>query len=108
MYYMASACPKAACSAAGFQGDKDYWPFHKYAEPSAKLISLVFGIVLLIKDPQTGDEKGLDVDEAIAHCQAHHDSLPHGSVSAVPLFQVLRLLAKALLQVSLPITCFLT
>ena len=80
---------------------KDYRPPHKYAEPSAELINLVFGVVLIVKDPVTGIERRLNVDEAIAYCQEQDQNRSGKQASATSFFQVLHLLAKTLLQVSM-------
>ena len=99
IHYMTSAAPGAACASAGFRGTDDYCPIQKYAEPSDTLINLVFGVVLVRRNPTTGVEEGLNVGEAIDACKQLHDQRGASGVSATPLFEVIRLLAKALLQV---------
>ena len=100
-YYITGPDPKEACAAAGHRSMNDYRPADKYAEPSAKLINLVFGVVLIVTDQVTGEEVHLNVDEAIAYCQRHDENSSGKQASAAPFFQVLRLFAKTLLQVSM-------
>ena len=99
IHYISSASPEAACITAGFKGLDDLNPPHKHAEPSDELIKTVFGKVLTVRDPVTGADEGLDVDDAILICRKRHNDSKGKGVSAAPLFEVLRLLAKALLQV---------
>lgn len=97
-HYMTSPSPENACVGAGHRSMHDYRPPHKYAEPSSELINLVFGVVLTVRDSDTGEERRLNVDEAIAFCREYDDNNPQ-KLSAAPFFQVLRLFAKTLLQV---------
>ena len=98
-YYISCASREAACATAGFRGLEDYRPPHKHAEPSDLLIKVVFGAVLTVRNAVTGEDDELDVDQAIHACKEHDHSTGGKGVSAAPLFEVLSLLAKALLQV---------
>lgn len=97
-FYISSASPAATCAVAGFKGITDYCPAHKYAEPSDVLIRLVFGNVLIKPNADTGEEHALNIDEAIQVCRQHHNDTHGKGVSAVPLFEFMRLIAKTLLQ----------